>query len=218
MYLLNVLSNPVSGIIVLLSIVIAVTVHEFAHAKSADMLGDPTAEAMGRVTLDPRAHLDLMGSLLFLLIGFGWGKPVPFDPYNLDNPKRDAAIIAFAGPGSNVIMACLASVVLYALSATQPALTVSSNITTLSLFYFIQINIALALFNMVPIAPLDGFKIVGGFLSDEQAAQWYSLQKYGLIFLLLLIFPFAGGKSMIEMYMIPVLEFITSILVPLPLI
>ena len=93
MYFLSLFSNPEITIFRLIAIVIAVTVHEFAHAKVADHLGDPTAEAMGRVSLDPRAHLDQLGSLLFLLIGFGWGKPVPFDPYNLENPRRDAALI-----------------------------------------------------------------------------------------------------------------------------
>ncbi|KXK11176.1 MAG: hypothetical protein UZ22_OP11002000380 [Microgenomates bacterium OLB23] len=98
MVLSELFTNPVGAVLFLLSIVAAVTVHEFAHAKTADNLGDPTPQLQGRVTLDPRSHLDPIGSLLFLLFGFGWGRPVPYDPYNLKNPQKDAAMIALAGP------------------------------------------------------------------------------------------------------------------------
>lgn len=212
MVLLDIFSNPINGIFFLISIVIAVTVHEFAHAKSADMLGDPTPEAMGRVTLNPRSHLDLYGSLLFLLIGFGWGKPVPFDPYNLDNPKRDAAIIAFAGPGSNIVMALISSAILYLFTFIEPSIMTLIGRSFLSTF--IWINIVLAIFNMLPFAPLDGFKIVGGFMSHEQAAQWYSLERYGIVFLLLFILPFAGGRSMLELFLSPVIQTVLGVLIP----
>jgi len=205
MYFLSLFSNPEVTIFRLLAIVIAVTVHEFAHAKMADHLGDPTAEAMGRVSLDPRAHLDPLGSLLFLLIGFGWGKPVPFDPYNLENPRRDAALISFAGPASNIAMALVTTPLLYVLGDSP---------LTLFLAVFVTINVVLALFNLLPIAPLDGFKIVGGLMSDEQAEQWYSLERYGVIFLLFFIFPFVGGRSMLEMFVSPVISFVLGLLLP----
>lgn len=212
MILTEVFSNPLGGLFFLLSIVIAVAVHEFAHAKTADMLGDPTPAALGRVTLDPRAHLDLMGSLLFLLVGFGWGKPVPFDPYNLENPKRDAALIAFAGPGSNFIMAALSSAILYMYTFVEPSLTLVIGQSFLQTF--IWINVVLGIFNLLPFAPLDGFKIVGGFLNHEQATQWYGLERYGIIFLLFFIFPFAGGQSMLELFMSPIIQTVVGILVP----
>lgn len=212
MILSELFSNPIAGIFFLISIVIAVSVHEFAHAKVADTLGDPTPASLGRVTLDPRAHLDLMGSILFLMIGFGWGKPVPFDPYNLENPKRDAALIALAGPGSNFVMALASSAVLFLFTL------VDSSIVTLigqSFFQtFIWINIVLAVFNLLPFAPLDGFKIVGGVLSHEQAAQWYALERYGIFFLLFFIFPFTGGRSMLEIFLSPVIQGIVGLLVP----
>lgn len=206
MYFLSLFSNPEVTIFRLIAIVIAVTVHEFAHAKMADHLGDPTADALGRVSLDPRAHLDPLGSLLFLLIGFGWGKPVPFDPYNLENPRRDAALISFAGPASNIAMAL----------ATTPLLYMLESASSLSLFLtiFVGINIVLAIFNLLPIAPLDGFKIVGGLMSDDQAREWYSLERYGVIFLLFIIFPFVGGRSMLDMFVSPIISFVLTILLP----
>ena len=206
MYFLSLFSNPEITIFRLIAIVIAVTVHEFAHAKVADHLGDPTAEAMGRVSLDPRAHLDPLGSLLFLLIGFGWGKPVPFDPYNLENPRRDAALISLAGPATNIAMALAATPLLYLFS---PAPLISVFLTV-----FIGINVVLAIFNLLPFAPLDGFKIVGGFLSDEQAEQWYSLERYGFLFLMFFILPFAGGRSMLDVIVSPIISFILNILLP----
>lgn len=203
MFIAQFLSNPLAAVFFLLSIVIAVTVHEFAHAKTADKLGDPTADLQGRVTLDPRAHLDLMGSILFLLVGFGWGKPVPFDPFNLDNPRRDAAIISFAGPLSNALMAISAAILLRFI----PIPLVSA-----FLEIFIWINIVLGVFNLLPFAPLDGFKIVGGFLPEEQARQWYSMERYGIFLLLFFIFPFAGGRSMLDMFVSPVIGFLVSLL------
>lgn len=207
MYLLSLFSNPEITLFRLIAIVIAVTVHEFAHAKSADYLGDPTADSMGRVSLNPLAHLDPLGSILFLLIGFGWGKPVPFDPYNLENPRRDAALISFAGPASNIVMALITTPFIYMLG--------SGSLLSLFLSIFVSINIILAIFNLLPFAPLDGFKIFGGLLSDEQAEQWYSLERYGIIFLMFFIFPFAGGRSMLDMFISPVITFLLNLLLPL---
>src|SRR3989344_4241957 len=110
--LFQLLSNPtpLTFLIFLLfavGVIIAITVHEFAHAASAEKLGDPTAKVHNRVSLNPLNHLDPIGTLLIFLVGFGWGKPTPFDPYNLKNPKKDSAIISLAGPASNLILAVL---------------------------------------------------------------------------------------------------------------
>lgn len=212
MILSEIFSNPLGGVFFLISIVIAVTVHEFAHAKVADLLGDPTPAALGRVTLNPKAHLDLMGSILFLLVGFGWGKPVPFDPYNLENPKVDAAKIALAGPGSNYAMALLSSLVLVVFNMFDYGIV---TVIGQSFFQtFLWINVVLGTFNLLPFAPLDGFKIVGGLLSDEQASQWYSMERYGVIFLLFFIFPLTGGKSMLDIFMSPVIRAVVGFLTP----
>lgn len=210
MLITSLLENPTFAIFYLLAIVIAVSVHEFMHAKAADMLGDPTPDLQGRVTLDPRAHLDPLGSLLFLLVGFGWGKPVQFDPYNLDNPRRDAATISLAGPLSNFAMALISSGILY----IAVLMDIQLLIVDVFLIQFIRVNIILGIFNLLPFAPLDGFKIVGGFLSDEQAAQWYSMERYGMYFLIFFLLPFAGGRSMMSLYISPIITFMTGILIP----
>lgn len=192
-------------VIFLVILVATITIHEFAHAYTADKLGDPTPSLAGRLTLDPRAHLDMMGSLLFLLVGFGWGKPVPFDPYNLKNPRKDAAIISFAGPLSNIILAVVCSIILY--------LTQNGFVSAI-LGMVIHLNVTLALFNMLPFAPLDGFKIVGGLLSDDQAHDWYSLERFGVIFLIFSLLPFVGNRSMLDIFLFPAIKNITGILIP----
>ena len=212
MFLAQVFTNPLTGVFFLISIVLCVTVHEWAHAKSADMLGDPTPASLGRVTLNPRAHLDFMGSILFLIIGFGWGKPVPFDPYNLENPRRDTALIALAGPASNIIMAIASSAVLFAFTLVEPNGFLA--IGRLFLETFVWLNISLAVFNLLPFAPLDGFKIVGGLLSEEQARQWWGLERYGIIFLLFFILPIIGGRSILEILVWPAVVGITGALIP----
>jgi Zn-dependent protease len=105
-------NNPIAFILSLISIIIAISIHEYAHAKAADYLGDPTPGLQGRLTLNPRAHIDLYGLGLLIVFGFGWGKPVQFDPFNLKNPRRDSAIISIAGPASNVILATICSLLL----------------------------------------------------------------------------------------------------------
>lgn len=157
--------------------------HEFAHAFAAEKLGDDTAKILGRVTLDPRAHLDPVGTLLLLFAGFGWGRPVPFNPINLKHPKRDAAIISFAGPLSNFLLAILFSSLIHILSlaGTYPLFT--------SLFYLIVFyNLVLGFFNLIPVHPLDGFKVVNGFLPEHLSVQWIQTSQYGIFILLLLIF------------------------------
>lgn len=209
MILSELVTNPIGAVLFLLSIVIAVTVHEFCHAKTADNLGDPTPQTMGRITLDPRAHLDLVGSLLFLMFGFGWGKPVPYDPYNLKNPRRDAAMIALAGPMSNFVMAIGASFVLRFFVGANGAPLFALFLTT-----FITTNLVLGIFNFIPIAPLDGFRIVGGLLPENQADEWYSLERYGFLLLLFFILPFAGGRSMLQTFVSPVINFLAGLLLP----
>ena len=110
-------TNPILFLVWVAALLTAITIHEFAHAYSADRLGDPTPRSQGRLTLNPLAHLDPLGTLMLILVRFGWGKPVQFDPYNLANPKRDAAIISFAGPLSNLILATILSIILRLVSS-----------------------------------------------------------------------------------------------------
>ena len=203
--------NPLSFVIIAILLVAAIAVHEFSHAFAADRLGDPTPKLAGRLTLNPLAHLDPIGSLLLIVAGFGWGKPVPFDPFNLKNPKKDSAIISFAGPLSNLIMAILTSVLLR-IVATVPFFLVSSFFAEI-LSTFIYFNVLLAIFNLIPIHPLDGFKVIGGLLPKKYYYEWMELERYGMIFLIFLIFPFFG-RSPIFTIISPIINFLVSILAP----
>lgn len=199
-------SNPVGFLFWVISLVIAITIHEFSHALAAERLGDPTPRLMGRLTLNPLAHLDPLGTIMLLIARFGWGKPVQFDPFNLRHPRRDSAIISLAGPVSNLILALICSIVLR---------VIISNGILVGLFQsLIVINVVLAVFNLVPIHPLDGFKIVGGILPEEYARQWAELERYGMIFLIFLILPIGGGASPISQLISPVINLLLNILLP----
>lgn len=213
-------SDPIGFVIGVFALIMAITIHEFAHAWSADRLGDPTPRLMGRLTLNPLAHLDPLGTLLMLIVRFGWGKPVQFDPYNLRHPRRDSALISLAGPVSNLLLAILCSLIFNILLGLQ---SVSFPYSIIQLFVYLLIhflqplilyNVILAIFNLVPIHPLDGFKIVGGILPEEQARAWAELERYGMIFLIFLILPLGGGVSPIHQIISPIISFLLGILLP----
>ena len=203
-------SNPLIFIIYLVSILVAISIHEFSHAWAADYLGDPTPRLQGRLKLDPRVHIDNFGLLFLLLFGFGWGKPVEFDPYNLKDPRRDAAIISIAGPSSNFILAIILSILLKLFILLQ--LNFLIIIGSFIFIPMIKLNIILGVFNLLPIHPMDGFKIVAGILPEEKAHEWNQLQRYGMIFLVLLIFPI-GGSSMLNNIIQPIVDFISDLLI-----
>lgn len=204
-------NNPIVFVLLAFSIVIAITIHEFAHAKVADLLGDPTPGLQGRLTLNPRSHLDLYGVIFLLFIGFGWGKPVQIDPFNLQNPRRDSALIALAGPISNFIFALVLAFILFIFKVA--GLGWITSIGFFILTPMITMNVMLGVFNLLPIHPLDGFNIVSGVLNENKSREWNQLRRYGMIFLLLLIFPFAG-QSMLHTIMDPILSFIYNLLIP----
>lgn len=216
------LSNPLMLLINFGALVVAITIHEFSHAITADRLGDPTPRLQGRLTLNPLAHLDPLGTIMLLIARFGWGKPVQFDPFNLQNPRRDAALISFAGPLSNILTATIASLLMRLLiplqfsvfAHTTMVLAVGFTYLLAFLQIFIVLSIFLAIFNLVPVHPLDGFKIVGGFLSKEKAREWYSLERYGIILLLLLVFPIFSSQAPISRLIIPIVETILKFLLP----
>jgi Zn-dependent protease len=209
--LFSLFSNPISFIFYIVSLFIALSVHEASHAFVADKLGDPTPRLDGRITLNPLAHIDLSGLLFMLFFGFGWGKPVMFDPYNLKDPRKDAALISLAGPASNILFALLLSIVLRLFIFFHLSLLATIGLLVLS--PLITINLTLGIFNLLPIHPLDGFKIVGGILPSDQAEDWFQLQRYGMIFLLLLIIPL-GSNSVLDVILQPILRFVVPLFVP----
>ena len=179
-----------------ITLILAITVHEFAHAITADNLGDPTPRSQGRVTLNPLAHLDPFGTLVFAMsmlagVGFGWGRPVLTNPRNYRVPLRTGmAIVAFAGPLSNFIMALLAAIPFrLGLGSLLDIGGVGEIVPSLAdfLFIFIQVNLGLMLFNLIPISPLDGFKVALGVLPDEWANTLAGLEQVGPMLLLLLV-------------------------------
>lgn len=204
--------NPLEFFITAGLLVIALSIHECAHAWTADHLGDPTPRLAGRLTLNPLAHLDPLGTMLILFTGFGWGKPVPFDPFNLRNPKRDAALISVAGPASNFVMAIAGSVLLRLLLSAHTATPLLDDIV----IQFIQFNVFLGIFNLIPVHPLDGFKVVAGLLPQKYYHDWLSLQRYGYIFLLILVLPLFGTPPPIYNIIYPLSNALFSLLIPIP--
>lgn len=197
--------NLLDFIFGLVALIVAIDIHEFSHAWAAERLGDPTPRLQGRLTLNPLAHLDPIGTILLVIVGFGWGKPVQFDPFNLRNPRRDGAIISLAGPISNIIFAIICSLLI--------RLPLPSEISFL-LYVVLRMNLLLAIFNLVPIHPLDGFKIVEGILPEEQAHEWHQLERFGMIFLIFLLFPIFGGVAPIQRVISPVINFFLNIFLP----
>lgn len=182
-----------------IAILIAVAVHEWAHAYAAWKLGDPTAKYDGRLTLNPIAHLDPIGTVLFVMVGFGWGRPVPVDPRYFKKPVRDEAIVAFAGPLSNLILVFLAFGLAIAIGqkaqvlAVTGALIAPNNQPILITFLaellgdLIHINLVLMAFNLLPVPPLDGSKIIRIFLPYEYEYQYRQFMAQGPWILLILI-------------------------------
>tara|TARA_B100001250_G_scaffold237394_1_gene203989 strand:- start:260 stop:847 length:588 start_codon:yes stop_codon:yes gene_type:complete len=182
----------------------ALSFHEFAHAWMASKCGDNTAARMGRLTLNPMAHLDIMGSMMILFVGFGWAKPVPVDGRNLRNPRTDMMKVAAAGPLSNLLLAMVAGMLFRLLSGTG----LLSEAIYLLIIYFTQINIALAVFNLIPVAPLDGSQIFSGYLMRTNPQLAWKIQSYGPQVLFgLILFGYITGFSILWLFMRPFVNF-----------
>ncbi len=216
--LLDIINNPnldagsklLFLIIAGLAFAAALTIHEFAHAHASDHLGDPTPRLLGRLTLNPLAHLDPIGTLMILFASFGWAKPVPFDPFNLRNPRRDSALISLAGPVANISLAILSSIILRLIpSVSFGALSPIGMLLSM----IIILNVNLAIFNLIPIYPFDGFHVVQGFLPERAARQWAQLESLGYIMILVLVFPLFGSSPILS-FIRPIISFLTSLLLP----
>ncbi len=183
----------------ILSILIAISVHEWAHAVTADRLGDPTPHNAGRLTLNPIAHIDMLGALMFLVVGFGWAKPVPVNPSYFRHPKRDMALTAIAGPFSNLVLATIAFCGLifltgqagvssiYDLLSPLAELSAGRAVLVQILASSLFVNLALMAFNLFPIAPLDGSNIFQLFVPWQYEHRYADIQRMGPFILLFLI-------------------------------
>ena len=199
------------------TLILAFTVHEFSHAFVADRFGDNTPRLAGRLTLNPLAHLDVFGSLMLLIAGFGWAKPVPINPFLLNLRSRWAEMwVSLAGPLSNLVMAVLAAIPLRLGLFPPQSSSTNGLLPTPYLFLaeFLIINVTLAMFNLIPISPLDGEKVLTPFLPASFANFMNRVRPYGPLFLLLLIFvlPYFG-IDLISMIMGPIMGFILKVLV-----
>ncbi len=171
-----------------IAILYALTIHEFFHAWTANKLGDPTARMQGRLTLNPLAHLDPLGTICFIFAHFGWGKPVPVNPGYFKHPRRDDVLVSAAGPISNFVSAFIFGVIFQILNKfvieTSPLIVDLGNL----LITAIQINLLLAIFNFIPLYPLDGSHILKGFLPRQILPRYEDVCRYGPFVLLGLIF------------------------------
>ncbi len=183
--------DPLSIALTLAAVLIATTCHEFAHAFVADRLGDPTPRSLGRLSLNPLVHLDLLGTLFFVLFGFGWAKPVPVNARNFAHPRQGMLQVALAGPLANVTVAFLVGSVMKA--GLYPAGTLPGAFMSM----VVWINVVLAVFNLIPIPPLDGSRIVESLLSGAQAYAFSRLQPYGMLLLLGLLYTGVVGRVML---------------------
>ena len=188
----------------------SIILHEYSHGYIAYKNGDDTAYLMGRLTFNPIKHIDMFGTIILPVICyishipmFGWAKPVPVNFLRLNNPKADMAKVAFAGPASNLLLVTIC-VILYKLLI----LSGSQNIMFFKILsYTIMINLLLAIFNLIPVPPLDGSKIVASFLPNQQSLKFLRLERYGMIFVVILII--SGGFRII---ILPVLDFFLNLI------
>ena len=194
----------------------ALVFHEFAHGWVANKLGDPTAKYAGRLTLNPIAHLDMFGSLMILFVGFGWAKPVPVDSRYLANPRIDMMKIAFAGPLSNLFLCLISCLVIRFMGSNlfvmYPDYSVQLSSMGLVLYIFAIINMTLAIFNLIPIHPLDGGQIFGGYLDKINPHFSYKLRTEGpKILFVIIIIGYVTGFSIIGLIISPFHELVSLI-------
>jgi Zn-dependent protease len=215
--LYQILTGQISApqlVALLIALVFGISVHEFAHAAAATWLGDPTPGRQGRLTLAPAAHLDVMGSLMFLIGGFGWGKPVQYNPYALRaSPRVGPAIVSAAGPISNVILAVIVAVVVRLLSLAIGVFELPAGVV-ITLFDLLDLivyyNLILSFFNLIPVFPLDGFAILQGLLPPALADAFEGTRQYGFFILLLLLF---AGSSVLGAFLYRPAIMLTRLLV-----
>lgn len=196
----------ISLLIIAPPILFALTVHEYAHGWVAYKYGDPTAKNAGRLTLNPLSHLDPLGTIMLFLVHLGWAKPVPVNPYYLRNPKKDLIWVSLAGPGANILTALACGLIIRLIHPVSGYLMFGSSsfsVFALMLVYGMMINLVLAFFNLIPLPPLDGSKILMGLLPSQYEYKMEQLERFGpfLLIGIIMVTSFAG---------IPILSWILS--------
>ncbi len=187
------------------AIIIASTIHEYAHGWVAYKLGDPTAKAYGRLTLNPLSHIDPVGAISMILFKFGWSKPVPINESNFERRELGTALTALAGPLSNAILVLILGAINLIFRPNLDSILGSL------LFVFTMVNISLAVFNLLPIPPLDGHKIVRALLPKKIRYYWEKMEKYSIIFILLIVLPFSPVGRFVGSLIISVLTAILKL-------
>lgn len=180
------------------AVLLALAIHEYAHAVAAVKLGDPTPKLDGRLTLNPLAHLDPIGTIMLFLFSFGWAKPVMVDARNFREPRRDMMWVALAGPISNIVLAFVLSRLYPFILAIVPASALRA--TAMFLQVAVQLNIWLAVFNMLPVPPLDGSKVLAGLLPARHVYRYMQFERYGALVLMLLVFTGMIGRILMPIY------------------
>lgn len=201
------MGDVTSILLIIPPLLFALTFHEFSHALIATRLGDPTARLLGRLTLNPIPHLDVMGTLVFVMTQrIGWAKPVPIDERYLKHPRRDIMWIALAGPVSNLLLAVLFGTLVRFL-APHAAGTPSEEILRYMIVYSVVINLGLMAFNLIPIFPLDGSRILTGILSRQWAERYRELDRFGPILLMgIVVMGMVTGINLFSWVVTPVIN------------
>jgi len=205
------LQEPLTAVLSLTAILVSLVFHEFAHAWMADHLGDPNPRLAGRASLNPLVHLDPVGTLMIIITGFGWGKPVQFDPYNLADPDKDGAVIAAAGPLGNLILALVAALLIHLV----PFSLITSHFGLFCYLLFLY-NINLAVFNLIPVFPLDGHHILRAFFRPQLRCRYdFFNRSVGVLLAIAIILPLFGGRSLASLITTPAVNFAYNLLLSL---
>ena len=176
------------------AVVLCLSVHETCHGRAALVLGDPTAKARHRLSLNPLRHIDWLGLAMMFVAGFGWAKPVPVNPNYFKKPKQGMAVTALAGPASNFLLALLAMLISRLIYLYAPYNAVWQTVFDFCLYTVAPLSIGLGLFNLLPLPPLDGSKVLAMFLPDRAYAVWMRYERYGMLVLLVLSFADIGSS------------------------